>query len=159
MRCARLPWSSEMFDLRYHVASLAAVFLALIIGILVGVGLSDRGLVDKYKKTLLESRVANLSKQLSNASQRSGDLAREQRAAQTYINETYPVLVRNRLHGKKIAVVFVGSVDDGTRRAVERSLNDAGAQQLRLRALKVPIDVLQVYSALASQSDTKVYLG
>ena len=33
-----------MFDLRYHVASLAAVFLALIIGILVGVGISDRGL-------------------------------------------------------------------------------------------------------------------
>jgi hypothetical protein len=148
-----------MFDLRYHVASLAAVFLALIIGILVGVGLSDRGLVDKYKKTLLESRVANLTKQLSNASQRSGDLAREQRAAQTYINETYPVLVRNRLHGKKIAVVFVGSVDDGTRRAVERSLNDAGAQQLRLRALKVPIDVLQVDSALASQSDAKGYVG
>src|SRR5918994_1919438 len=28
-----------MFDLRYHVASLAAVFVALLIGILVGVGL------------------------------------------------------------------------------------------------------------------------
>ena len=36
-----------MFDLRYHVASLAAVFVALIIGILVGVGISDRGLVDR----------------------------------------------------------------------------------------------------------------
>ena len=32
-----------MFDLRYHVASLAAVFIALIIGILVGVGLSGSG--------------------------------------------------------------------------------------------------------------------
>ena len=38
-----------MFDLRYHVASLAAVFLALLIGILVGVGISDRGLVDRAK--------------------------------------------------------------------------------------------------------------
>ena len=28
-----------MFDLRYHVASLAAVFLALIIGMLVGAGI------------------------------------------------------------------------------------------------------------------------
>ena len=28
-----------MFDLRYHVASLAAVFVALIVGILIGVGL------------------------------------------------------------------------------------------------------------------------
>ena len=32
-----------MFDFRYHVASLVAVFLALVIGILVGVGIADRG--------------------------------------------------------------------------------------------------------------------
>ena len=31
-----------MFDLRYHVASLAAVFLALVIGILVGVAMSGK---------------------------------------------------------------------------------------------------------------------
>ena len=44
-----------MFDFRYHVASLTAVFLALVIGILVGVGIADRGLLDQAKKTLLES--------------------------------------------------------------------------------------------------------
>src|SRR5437763_495917 len=33
-----------MFDLRYHVASLAAVFFALVIGILVGVALASHGL-------------------------------------------------------------------------------------------------------------------
>ena len=49
-----------MFDLRYHVASLAAVFLALIIGILVGVGISDRGLVDRTNNRLLKDRVASL---------------------------------------------------------------------------------------------------
>ncbi len=36
-----------MFDLRYHVASLIAVFLALIIGILVGVGLAGSGVTNK----------------------------------------------------------------------------------------------------------------
>ena len=36
-----------MFDLRYHVASLAAVFVALIIGILVGVGLAGSGVTNK----------------------------------------------------------------------------------------------------------------
>ena len=30
-----------MFDFRYHVASLAAVFLALVVGILVGVAVSS----------------------------------------------------------------------------------------------------------------------
>ena len=34
-----------MFDLRYHVASLAAVFLMLVVGILIGVGISGRGFV------------------------------------------------------------------------------------------------------------------
>jgi len=60
-----------MFDLRYHVASLAAVFLALIIGILVGVGIADRGLVDKARRSLLEQRVASLQARLNQATQRS----------------------------------------------------------------------------------------
>src|SRR5215216_3585400 len=91
-RCARLPRSSEMFDFRYHVASLAAVFLALIIGILVGVGISDRGLVDKAKKSLEERRLANLQSRLDEATQRSDEFAREEAAAKTFVNETYPVL-------------------------------------------------------------------
>jgi hypothetical protein len=139
-----------MFDLRYHVASLAAVFLALIIGILVGVGIADRGFVDKGTRLLLERRVAKLQKQLDQTAQQAGNLGREQEAARTFINETYPVLVRNRLRGKRIAVVFVGSVDGGVRSAVTRALTDAGGQQLRLRALKVPIDAPQIDAALPS---------
>jgi|SRR5919109_1802997 hypothetical protein len=135
-----------MFDLRYHVASLAAVFLALVIGILVGVGIS--GPVDKGKTGLLEEEVASLRKQLD---AESTDVSRERQAARTFINETYPALVRNRLRGKQVAVVFVGSVDGGTRSAVSRALTEAGALQLRLRALKVPIDVRQVQGALTAQ--------
>ena len=114
-----------MFDLRYHVASLAAVFLALIIGILVGVGISDRGLVDSAKTKFLQDEVASLQHRLDNRSTQSADQARERAAAQTFINETYPALARNRLKGKQVAVVFVGSVDRrhplvGQRRAHRR---------------------------------------
>ena len=138
-----------MFDLRYHVASLAAVFLALIIGILVGVGIS--GPVDSTKTKLLEERVANLQRRLDQTSTRSSANAREQDAARAFMNETYPVLVRNRLRGKKIAVVYVGHVNGGVGKAVNQLLFDAGAQQLRLRALKVPIDVRQLDAALEGQ--------
>jgi hypothetical protein len=148
-----------MFDLRYHVASLAAVFLALIIGILVGVGISDRGLVDKANTRLLEQRVANLESRLSKASQQSSELAREQAAAQSFIKESYPVLARNRLHGKRIAVVFIGSVDDDIRSAIDQALTEAGAQQLRLRALKVPIDPRQLDATLASNPENRAYVG
>ena len=148
-----------MFDLRYHVASLAAVFLALIIGILVGVGIADRGLLDKGTKNLLEHRVADLQNKLHNASQRSAASDRDQRAMQSYIKETYPVLVRNRLRGKHVAVVFVGKVDPGLSAVVERALLDAGAEETRLRAVKIPFDEQQVDSRLASDSNGQSYIG
>ncbi len=43
-----------MFDFRYHVASLAAVFFALVIGILVGVALASHGLGNTERKRLEE---------------------------------------------------------------------------------------------------------
>ena len=76
-----------MFDLRYHVASLAAVFLALIIGILVGVGISDRGLVDSAKSKFLQDEVASLQRRLDNKSTQSTADARERAAAQTFMAE------------------------------------------------------------------------
>src|SRR3954469_9353909 len=130
-----------MFDLRYHVASLAAVFLALVIGILVGVGISDRGLVDSANRSLLKRRVAHLQSQLDAASKNSALSQREQRAAQVYMSETYPSLVRNRLRGKRMAVLFAGSVDGGVRSAIESTLTDSGATDVRLRALKFPLDI------------------
>lgn len=140
-----------MFDLRYHVASLAAVFLALIIGILVGVGISDRGLVDSAQVKVLKDQVASLQRQLDDNAKQSNGRKREQQAARTFINETYPALMRNRLKSKQIAVVYVGSVKGEIPSAVSRALRDAGGQQLRLRALKVPLDVQQVESALRGQ--------
>jgi Copper transport outer membrane protein, MctB len=138
-----------MFDLRYHVASLAAVFLALIIGILVGVGIS--GPVDNQKTKFLEEQVAKYQRQLDQTSTQSKANTREQQAALAYIDETYPVLVKNRLRGKQVAVVFVGDVKGGIPSEINRLFLDSGAQQLRLRALKVPIDVRQLNSALKGQ--------
>ena len=46
-----------MFDLRYHVASLTAVFIALIIGILVGVGISSGGFVKKSERRILNDQI------------------------------------------------------------------------------------------------------
>src|SRR5438477_10292914 len=112
MPCARLGRSPRpMFDLRYHVASLAAVFLALVIGILVGVGISDRGLVDKAQRGLLEQRVSKLESDLAAARRHARDVSAQQRATQAFVDETYPTLIANRLRGKKIALVFLGPTD------------------------------------------------
>src|SRR5919198_609628 len=148
-----------MFDLRYHVASLAAVFLALIIGILVGVGIADRGLVDKANTHLLEQRVASLRAQLNQASQRSAVSKREQVAAQSYINETYPVLAKNRLKGHRVAVVWVGKVDGGLSSAIDQMMLDSGGVQIRERELKVPVDDKQLDKKLSAQPADQQYVG
>jgi hypothetical protein len=141
-----------MFDLRYHVASLAAVFLALVIGILVGVGISSGGFVKSGERKLLNRQISDLRDQLSAANTRAHDLSEAQQTGQTFMKSTYPALMAARLSGKRIALVFVGAVDGGTRSLVERTVADAGATGLlRIRALKVPIDLGQLDAALAAR--------
>src|SRR5581483_8640087 len=100
-----------MFDLRYHVASLAAVFLALIIGILVGVGISSGGFLKKSERSLLNRQIADLQSRIDASSKRLGELTREQKIAQSYVRDTYPALMGDRLRGADVALVFVGPVD------------------------------------------------
>ena len=64
---------ATVFDFRYHVASLAAVFLALMIGILVGVGISGHG--------LRQRRRARSSTSRSTTCRADRDAARAQRDA------------------------------------------------------------------------------
>jgi hypothetical protein len=149
-----------MFDLRYHVASLAAVFLALVIGILVGVGISDRGYVDRAQQGLLEQRIAKLEDDLRTERRRADDLAAQQRATQAFVTDTYPELMANRLRGKRIALVFVGPVDASVRATLDQALADANARGwVRLRALKLPLDVRQIDGTLAADAALKRYVG
>ncbi len=147
-----------MFDLRYHVASLAAVFLALLIGILVGVGLSGR--VDEKESDLLRERINALESRLESAGEGRANLVREQKAARAFIDDAYPLLVENRLRGKRIAILFVGSVDESLRDDVEEVLGDAGARTpLRMRALKIPIDEKRIDGALDGHAELEQYRG
>jgi hypothetical protein len=138
-----------MFDLRYHVASLAAVFLALIIGIVVGVGISGKGFVQNSERRLLNERIAELKSRLDSATKRDADLTRSQHAAQAFVQDTYPALMNGRLTASRVALVFAGPVDGRVRSLVEQTLGDAGAAPpLRVRALKLPIDIPTLHRAL-----------
>jgi Copper transport outer membrane protein, MctB len=149
-----------LFDLRYHVASLAAVFLALIIGILLGVGISSGGFLRKSERSLLNRQVADLQSRLDEASQRAGDLGEAQRNAQTFVQDTYPALMQDRLRGKRVAIVFIGSTSPRQRALVERTLEDAGATGvLRERALKLPIDESALDATLGKRPALSAYLG
>jgi hypothetical protein len=132
-----------MFDLRYHVASLAAVFVALLIGILVGVAMS--GKVDDTEKQALKSDVNRLNAELDAAREGRANVTREQNRIREFVKNAYPALIADRLREKRIAILFVGTAEAGIRQDIERAIGDAGASApVRMRALKVPIDAATV---------------
>jgi hypothetical protein len=146
-----------MFDLRYHVASLAAVFIALVIGILVGVGLSGRGVLRERERINYEARIDQLERRVADAEER----ARNQEALEEYERETYPALMENRLANRRVAAIFIGSFEGELAQSVQQTVDDASGT-LSLRALKVPIttgDLLRAVSDVEDAPNTVEELG
>ena len=137
-----------MFDFRYHVVSLAAVFLALVVGIVVGVGLSGQGIVQESERENLNNQIADLNARLE-----AKDSELDQReAAESFVTASYPAVMDGRLAGKRVAVVYVGS-PDRTRGAIEQAITDAGGTLVRLSALKVPVDDSALAQTIGASSD------
>lgn len=137
-----------MLDLRYHVASLSAVFIALVVGILVGVGISGRGFVDKSERRNFENRIAALQTKVAELTAEKALIAQEGQAAASFVQDAYPVLMHNRLTGKRIAVIVVGTTGGTTGSDVSRALADAGATTALYRAVKEPVTLKPLRSAL-----------
>jgi hypothetical protein len=140
-----------VFDFRYHVASLTAVFVALVIGILVGVGLSGRGFVDDAERKNLEGQIDDLRAERDAAVDGLEEVEQRGLALDEYADGTYAALVRSRLRDARVALVFVGPVDQGVLGAVQEAIRDAGGTVVRMRAIDAPIDDEAVTRALASR--------
>jgi Copper transport outer membrane protein, MctB len=138
-----------VFDLRYHVASLAAVFIALVLGIVVGVGLSESGVA---KQAELKNAQNDLEDARAELERRTGQL-REYEGTRNAFRNAYPYLMDQRLNGKRIAVLVVGQTDADISDAIARTLADADATSsgtpTRLIALKVPIEEAELDATLA----------
>jgi hypothetical protein len=147
-----------LFDLRYHVASLAAVFIALVLGILVGVGISGRGVIRESERAVLQNEIEDLRQALDASQQQVA----EQNALEEYERETYPVVMRNRLVDRDVGVVYVGSREGDVAAGIRETLQRAGARAPSVRALKVPIatgDLLRAASAVPDAPNTVEELG
>ena len=149
-----------MFTFRYHVVSLAAVFVALVVGILVGIGISGRGFVDKSERRQLQNQINDLRNQRGDLSAQLVASQQRQKAAQEYVASTYRAVMSERLRGKGVAVLFVGHVDPDLRANVDDTLDAADAPvALRVRALKTPIDPAALDAVLAKRPALAQYAG
>jgi copper transport outer membrane protein MctB len=148
-----------VFDLRYHVASLAAVFLMLVVGILIGVGISGRGFVDDAERTKLEGKIAGLQEEVDAANETADDFERRQQAAEDFVKSAYPALAAKRLDGKSIAILVLGPVDL-TVSAIERAVEEDGDGRVaRMRALELPLRLEGIEAALSEKPELGGYVG
>src|SRR5215212_3545659 len=140
-----------MFDLRYHVTSLAAVFIALLIGILVGVALASHGLGNSERKSL-EHDVRRAQKRADALQTTVESLQDAIHADATFVDRTYNALMSDRLRGKRVAVLYVGSVDHAVQSDVAAAIKDAGGRTAaRVYAVQVPIDAAAIGKRLANR--------
>jgi hypothetical protein len=124
------------YSARYHATSLIAVFLALAIGILIGAEFGGDALTST-RKNLEASLVGNLQDARSRADDLSGQLGR----SNEFADRVYPVLVRDRLQGKRIAIVALGGLPGEVTSAVEDALAPTGARLVGVGVVREPVDV------------------
>src|SRR6201985_253096 len=105
------------YSARYHATSLIAVFLALAVGILIGAEFGGDALTET-RKNLEQSLVGNLQDARSRADDLSGELGR----ANEFDEKVYPVLTRDRLQGKRIAVLAMGALPSAITPAIQDAI-------------------------------------
>jgi hypothetical protein len=115
-----------VINLRYHIVSIVAVFLALGIGVLMGSTVVDRATVD-----FLRNRIDDLEAARDDARERSGaldaDLRRLRDLDQQFQVEGRDQLVQGRLSGVPIVVVGVRGIREEPVDELEELLASSGA--------------------------------
>ncbi|MFL5897693.1 MAG: copper transporter [Solirubrobacterales bacterium] len=132
------------YSARYHAASLIAVFLALAAGILIGAEFGGDALTGT-RRDLEHSLVGNLQDARSRADELSGQLNR----SDEFGERVYPVLIRDRLQGRRMAVVALGGLPSEITADIEDALGPTGAKLVGVGVVREPVDVSGLAGDLA----------
>jgi hypothetical protein len=134
---------------RYHAASLAAVFLALAIGILIGVGLGHNVLSGAQRD--LEKSLKN---DLANTRDRNQALQGDLNQAREFGDQVYPGLVGNILGGKRIAVIALGGLPDDIKGDIEAVVGGNSPTAARLAEVAVVREPPDMHALAADAKGT-----
>jgi hypothetical protein len=112
-----------MINLRYHIVSLVAVFLALALGIVMGSSVLEGGTISVLRKTSDEIKQSNQAYRAENEQLRA-QVSQFQRFGEAAL----PVLAGGRLKGRSVILLDTNRVDRGVRDAAARAVQAAGAE-------------------------------
>src|SRR5438270_2361468 len=111
-----------MLNLRYHVISLVAVFLALGIGVIMGVTVINRGIVDQLQKRLDGVEASDRKTRREN-----DRLSTQLRTWDRFVDQARPDLLAGQLRGVPVLLVGVDGIDRKPVADLRSQLTDAGA--------------------------------
>jgi Copper transport outer membrane protein, MctB len=126
-----------VFDFRYHALSLAAVLLALAVGVVIGVAIGDSDLVSSAKSGI----VHDLKEEVSGAQQHAGKLSAELSSEQAFANDLYPIAVHGLLSGRSIGLVFLGGSSNRLNALARDAVTQAGGDLATVVAVREPLDL------------------
>lgn len=124
---------------RYHVVTLAAIFLALGVGIVIGSSFVQSAIVEQQTRQLTALR-----EQFNRDVQ---PLREENRHYDDALTTLVPALIQNRLLGSRVALIQTGDYPEAMRR-VRETIEQAGGRVVNQTALSG-----QFLSRLQTQSD------
>jgi hypothetical protein len=126
-----------MFDYRYHALSLAAVLLALAVGVVIGVAIGDSNLVSSAKNGI----VHDLSSEVSGAQHQADQLRTRLIGQEEFANDLYPLAVHGLLSGRSIGLVFLGASSNRVNGMVRSAVTQAGGDLATVVAVREPLDL------------------
>lgn len=137
-----------MFSFRYHAISLVAVFLALGIGVLLGVSIGEGGLVSGARKSLENS----LRGDLDNERSKVAEARRELGIRDNFERQAYPGLVADLLPGFHVGILAVGKLPSGYAEAIREAVEPAGAQIDSISVVRAPLALGRIAGRVQSPS-------
>ena len=144
-----------MFDYRYHAISLAAVLLALAVGVVIGVAIGDSNLVSSAKSGI----VRDLSAEVGAAQRQTVQLRAQLANEEAFVNDLYPIAVHDLISGRSIGLLFLGNSSDRMDSLAREAVTEAGGDLVTVLAVREPLDLAGLardaagtrYAAIASE--------
>ncbi|MFL5816700.1 MAG: copper transporter [Conexibacter sp.] len=132
-----------MLNFRYHALSLVAVFLSLVIGLLLGVAIGDKGLVSSAEQDVR----ASLRDDVREAQGQRDDARAQLQERQQFEAEAYPALVGGRLAGRRIALIELGGPSDRMWNLTKDALQGSGARLASVSVIREPLQLEELAAA------------